>query len=127
MNREPDENRNPFSGLREEKPPEELRSRVLQAAGEALRTEAAPDFWAAIWESRPARLAWSTAVVLLAVSHLMVPGERTPRMARSTAVENEELRAVTALPRLSLDARPVAGMLRREPAAPNEDTEENAS
>jgi hypothetical protein len=127
MTREPDENRNPFSGLREGQPPEELRSRVLQAAGEAFRTEAAPDFWTAIWESRPARLAWSTAVVLLAVSHLMVPGESTPRMARSTAVENEELRAVTALPRLSLDARPVAGMLRRDVAEPNEETEENAS
>jgi hypothetical protein len=110
----------PFAGLSEAKPPEDLRGRVLQAAGEALRRESAADPWTRIWESRPARLAWSAGVVALALCHLMVPAEPTASdrdslpMARTAIGENGELAAVTALPRLSLDARPAAGRARPE-------------
>jgi hypothetical protein len=122
-------------------PPEELRRQVLSRAKQALEQGPRRDLWARIWESRQARLAWGVSVLALAVCHLVVPagdGEsaREPsRLARTGSADHEELAVIANLPRLSLDARPIAAAtptpaeaeVDLDTAAPPAVSEENAS
>jgi len=63
-------NREPFGDLRPPKAPPALRQRVLQAAHRAARAEPEPSLTERLWRSRPLRLAWAAAVVLLLSAHL---------------------------------------------------------
>ena len=63
----------PFAGLRPPGPPSVLRAHALAAAASAgmgLNV----DLWFRLWKSRPLRLAWALAIVVLVVGHFVVPG-----------------------------------------------------
>ena len=68
--RRPEEGDGLFRDLHPERPPAELRTRALTAAAEALERES--NIWTRLWSSRPVRLAWAAAVVLLIGGHLAV-------------------------------------------------------
>jgi hypothetical protein len=76
------------------------------------------DLWTQLWESRQARLLWSVSVLVLAIGHLAVPRgapgrtAEPPRMARAESDYHEDLADISNLPRLSLDARPIADTIR---------------
>lgn len=123
----------PFRGLSVPEPPEDLRRQALSRAREALRSAPSRDLWERIWESRRARLAWSTAVLALAVCHLVVPGRdagppREPSpAARTGSYGQEELAGIADLPRLSLDARPIAASTGAPVEIETDPSEENPS
>jgi len=111
-------NKRLFPGLRVPEPPEDLRRQVLSRAKQTLETGPRRDFWERIWESRQARLAWGTAVLALTVCHFVFPlgdagPEREPStLARTDSDYHEELADIANLPRLVLDARPMAAATR---------------
>ncbi len=87
-----------FDGFGIPSPPEGLRLRVLAEVGPVLAREPRGR-WTRIWESRPLRIAWAAAVVLLAGGHLALsfkPGRRAAPSASTSA----ELARATALPRV---------------------------
>jgi hypothetical protein len=141
MNEKPNGNERPFPGLRVPEPPEDLRRQVMSRARQALEIGPRQDLWARIWESRQARLAWGASVLVLAVCHLVVPvGDAGPArepstLARTGSDDHEELADIVDLPRLSLEARPIAASTRTpgeteadlDTAAPPAVSEENAS
>jgi hypothetical protein len=122
-------------------PREELRRQVLSRATQAMQSEPRRDFWTRVWESPQVRLAWGASVFVLAVCHVVVPvGDVGPTqepsaLARSESDDHEELADIADLPRLYLDARPIAASARTvEGAEADPDTaasaavnEENAS
>jgi len=128
-------------GLQVPEPPEDLRRKVLSHAKQALTKEPRRDFWVRIWDSRQARLAWVASVLALAICHLVVPaGDAGPArepstLARTESDGHEELAEIADLPRLSLDARPIAASTRTpletevdlDTAAPPAGSKENAS
>jgi hypothetical protein len=109
------ENERQFKGLRVPEPPEGLRRQALSRSKQALKNGARPDIWSRIWESRQARLAWGSSVVALAVCHLLLPagGDRRAgepsTVAERAGTYDEELAVIADLPRLTLDARTLAG------------------
>ena len=135
------ENKRLFPGLKVPEPPEDLRRQVLSRARQAPERGPRHDLWARIWESRPARLAWGASVLALAVCHFVVPvGDAGPAreqstLARTGSDDHEEMTDIVDLPRLSLDARPIASSRRApreteadpETATPSLVSEENAS
>jgi hypothetical protein len=141
MNETPKSNEPLFSEMRVPEPPEELRRKVLQRAERAMANGVGADPWLRIWESRWTRLAWAASVLVLALCHIVLPGSdarptsETPGLAQDANGERDELAAIVSLPRLSLDAQPVAASLRTlrdsesDPSAdaPAAAPEENAS
>ncbi len=120
-----DESARLLAALREPEPPGALRARAL--AGARAAWERPADRWLALWESRPMRIAWAAAVVLLAAANIGVrvaphAGPRA-RMASPTQADaaNDDLQAITALPRLRpeyadvLSAGPAAAAPKRNP------------
>lgn len=87
-------------------PDETLRERVLMRARLALEAPAPPDRWRRLWESRPLRVAWATAVLLLVAAHvLVVPKRPAPdaivvRGTTPPGTPGDEATALLALPRL---------------------------
>ena len=65
-----------LQGLTPPAPDETIRERVLMPARLALEAPAPPDRWRRLWESRPLRLAWATAVLLLVAAHVLVVPKR---------------------------------------------------
>jgi hypothetical protein len=94
-----------------------------------------------VWESPQVRLAWGASVLVLAVCHVVVPvgdagpAQESSAVARSGSDDHEELADIADLPRLYLDARPIAASARTvegaeadpDTAAPAAANEENAS
>lgn len=122
----------PFAGLTVPEPPQALREQVLGKAREALARDPVPDCWTRIWESRPARLAWSACVVGLIAANVAVgpwkrsSGDPSPIAAedRRSAAE-DEIVELGRLPRLDVGvladerpARPVSPD-RSAPATPD--------
>ena len=89
---------------------------MLRRASEALAREAVRDVWTRLWESRPLRVAWASAVVVLVICHIGVTELRsrrasaTKQTAQSAREGNGELAAIGHLPRLDERARPLLGM-----------------
>jgi hypothetical protein len=126
----------PFAGLTSPGPPPELREKVLAPAREALAKEVVPDVWTRIWESRPLRLAWAVAAVLLVIANFGISVRRhsggavVSRFAAGTGAESEreaarELAALVALHPIDDTVQPLAGRgtvnaspPRRRPATP---------
>jgi len=141
MNGKSNRNEPPFPGLKVPEPPEELRLQVLSNARQAQERGPRHDLWARIWESPQVRLAWGASVLVLAVCHVVVPvGDAGPAkgpsmLARSGSDDHEELADIADLPRLYLDARPIAASGRTaegaeadlDTAAPPAVSKENAS
>jgi hypothetical protein len=141
MTKTPNGNERLFSGLRVPEPPGDLRRQVLSRAGQTRENGAGADPWARIWESGWTRLAWAASVLVLVVCHLLLPGGDTERarerstLAQTDSGDRDELAAIVSLPRLSLDAQPVAASIRNlresesdpDAAAPAAVSEENAS
>ena len=106
MTRRPDR----FPGALEppEAPPE-LRRRVIAAARAAADRADAPDRWARIWESRPARLVWAASIGTLIFGHLVIGGPAASRSAQTAvplaaAVEADaELAEIAGLERVTAD------------------------
>jgi hypothetical protein len=96
-------------------PPAGLQERVLSGARDALTREAGRDAWTRIWESRPLRIAWVSAVVVLVVFNIGITELRSRRSsdgtqaARAERRANGELAAIGRLPRLDESARPLIG------------------
>ncbi len=85
-----------LEGLRPAEAPSALRARALRAAADAGREEPEgdPGRWERAWQSRPLRLSWLAAVMLLTALHLAI----TPRVQdlfedRSPVREREALQA----------------------------------
>jgi hypothetical protein len=141
MNGKPDGNERLFQGLKVPQAPEDLRRQVLSRARQTPERAARHDMWSRIWENRPVRLAWGTTVLALAVCHFVVPvGDTGPTrepssLARTAFHDDEELAVIADLPKLSLDARPIAASTRTveeaeadlDTAAPPAVSKENAS
>ncbi|MDD5564876.1 MAG: hypothetical protein PHQ91_14270 [Thermoanaerobaculaceae bacterium] len=99
-----------LAALEEPEPPRALRARALAGAEEAwTRGGPAADRWRRLWESRPLRLAWAAAVVLLVGANLALrtgSRARPPASPAAAAAQEraglQELQAVVELPRIRL-------------------------
>ncbi len=127
-----------LTAIEEPEPPRALRARALAGAEEAwTRGGPAADRWRRLWESRPLRLAWAAAVVLLVGANLALrTGSRArPPASPAAAAAQEraglkELQAVVELPKIRLhgtgidlpDSRSAAPRV-PEPKTPHHDTE----
>lgn len=97
-----------FEGLESPAPPPGLREAALRAGRAALTTAAAPDRWTVLLNNRGLRVAWLTAVLLLAFAHARVP--REGRAVVTAAGVELELTEVAQLSRLAENSpRAVAG------------------
>ena len=76
-----------LGGLGPPPPPPGLREAALAAGRRGMRTAPAPDVWDRLWRSPVARLAWSAAVLLLALAHARVPREDRVHVASAGAAE----------------------------------------
>jgi hypothetical protein len=133
MSKRANGNEDLFPGLKVPEPAEDLRDQVLSRARQAMMSAPRRDLWARLWESRPARVAWGTSIVVLVVGHLVVPpGDSRPatgpsELVRAESAGHEELADIVNLPRLSLDARPNAGAVLAIEEGEAEPDGENAS
>jgi hypothetical protein len=132
MNHGSEEGDFPFSGLEPPAPPPALRERVLLRAHSVLARDAATDVWTRLWESRPLRLAWSAATLLLVAAHVALTvrpparGGRVTAPVAASADPTAELAAVAGLAPLNeallprLDASPETPSARPKasPSAP---------
>jgi hypothetical protein len=118
------ENKSPFTDLKVPQPPDDLRAQVLSRAREAMEQGPRQDLWSRIWESRQLRLAWGMSVIALAVCHIVIPGPagEPSTLSRNQSDGQDELEAITDLPRISLDVLPAFVATR-----PPEESEENES
>lgn len=95
-----------LKGLAPPPPEGPLRERTLAKAALALEAPAPRDRWREAWESRPLRLAWATAVLLLVATHVfLVPKRPAPdaNVVRGTdlpGTPGEDAAALLVLPRL---------------------------
>ena len=105
MNR-PDEP-NPLTGLRVPAAPEALADRVLCAANQARQPFAVPSIWDRLWNSRPLRLAWAVALLVLLAIHtgLSLFPDSSLSSTASPRADSRELRALLALPRVEISPR----------------------
>lgn len=105
-----------LAGLQPPKLPSGLQGKVLSGAKDALSREAARDVWSRIWESRPLRITWASAVVVLVVCNIGINGVRSswkgpaaPNPTRSLAEASGGPLALAHLPRLDERVRPLIG------------------
>lgn len=89
--------------------PLEFRQRVLASAHGAMDGAAAPDMWAQIWGSRPARQVWAASIGALIFGHLVIggavsagPAESAFPLAAATGT-NDELAEIVGLQRVIVD------------------------
>jgi hypothetical protein len=129
MSHDPPPDEFPFAGLTPPDPPAEMREKVLAVARRALAREAVPDVWTRIWESRPLRIAWAVAAVLLVIANVGISMRRpsgravVSRTEARTGAEAEreaarELAAVVALPPIDESVQPLAGRGSADALAP---------
>ncbi len=105
-----------LGGLLPPEPPPGLHETVLRNARAALAREVRRDLWTRIWESRPLRLAWASAVLLLVAGNALLAlvsrppsvQARTPR-GHDEAPLGDELGAIARLPRIDLGTLPTLG------------------
>jgi hypothetical protein len=127
----------PFPGLDVPGPPEVLEESVLGKAREALARDPVPDCWTRIWESRPARLAWSACVMGLIAANVAVgswkrsPGDPSPVVAdQAPSSAEEEIIELGRLPRLDVgllaDERTARPVLPGQSAPATPDPEEQS-
>jgi hypothetical protein len=100
----------PFEGMRAPRAPSDLSPRVLTAARRALAARARKTIWDRWWESRPLRLAWGVACLVLVLGHLLIsafpnPTDSPARSVRARRGETEGLRGVLSMPSLGISAR----------------------
>ncbi len=105
-----------LGGLLPPEPPPGLHGEVMRRASAALAREARPDAWTRLWDSRPLRLAWASAVLLLVAANALVPAmPRTPSVQAGAprlheeAPLGDELGAIANLPRIDLGTLPSVG------------------
>jgi RNA polymerase sigma-70 factor, ECF subfamily len=102
--------------LQPPEPPRGLQQRVLRGAREALARETGRDVWTRIWESRPLRVAWAWAVVVLVICHVGITELRSARssatryVAQAAREGSGELGEIGQQPRLDENARPLLGV-----------------
>lgn len=95
-----------LKGLAPPAPDASLRQRTLARARLAHPAPAPADAWRRAWESRPLRLAWGTAVLLLVAAHVfLVPKRPAPNanVVRGTdppGTPGQDVAALLDLPRL---------------------------
>jgi len=104
-----------IEGLEPPRVPTGLRTRVLAAARDHMKTKS-PDQWSRIWSHRGIRLAWAATVVLLLAGHAMV----TPRKGAVFTRVNPDLVAETSIDeqfadilrpvRISAHVQPIVGL-----------------
>ena len=119
-------NRKPLSDYRTPRLPGRLESRVIAAAGEALRNDAEPSAWDRIFESRPLRAAWGAIATILVAAHValtLMPGsDRSLDDAIAGNSAAEQLREVIELPSIviSPNAERITMGVTPTPAGPTE-------
>ncbi len=96
-----------FGGLEPPSPPAGLREAALAAGLRGLRAAPAADAWSRLFRSPAARLAWSAAILLLALAHALVPREG-PAPAATAAVE-PEVSEVAHVSRIAENGPPRSG------------------
>ena len=123
MNRDRETLARLLGGLAPPEPPSELQGKVLRKATDALVRETARDIWTRLWESRPLRVAWGSAVaVLLAVNAVLPAGRHTSPVqaaapnVQSVPLPGDELDAITRLPRLDTQTLPAMAQSSVAPA-----------
>jgi len=97
--------KDPFTGLRAVRPPQDLAERVMRAAADAAGNEPGLSIWDRLWHSTPLRVGWVVAVLLLALAHMTlerVPGSRSPQ---GSVAEVDELDEVFRLPEIEISPR----------------------
>jgi hypothetical protein len=106
----PENDRDPFRGMRPPRTPSDLRQRVLSAATDALAAEERRTVWDRIWESRAAGRTWATVTLGLLVAHaglsLMTGTPGSPRDSR--AAERRQVRKQLDLPVVEISPRAAA-------------------
>jgi hypothetical protein len=114
-----------LAAIGEPEPPRGLRGRAVAGAEAAWRRPAAADPWRRLWESRPLRIAWVAAVVLLVGANLALrTGSRVgPPAPPAAAAAQEragtkELQAVVELPQVRLHSTGI-DLLEGRTAAPH--------
>jgi hypothetical protein len=126
-----------LAAIEEVEPPRGLRELALARAAAAGAREPAVDAWRRLWESRPLRLAWAVAVVILVAANLTIrTGSRTrpPAVPAAAAAQEraglKELQAIVELPRIRLHSAGLdtpewraAGPRTPVPKTPHHDTE----
>ena len=98
-----------LAAIEEPEPPRGLRGRALAGASAAGARKPAVDAWRRLWESRPLRLAWAVAVVLLLAANVIIrtgspshPRTAAPVAASKEHEDSRELQAIIELPRIRL-------------------------
>ena len=118
----------PLAGLRPPRAPRELESSVLAAASRAL-DEPPPTIWNRLWSSRPLRLGWSVATLVLLLAHLGLsvapfgsPGSRQARSMPGNALR--ELNDILDVPAVEISPRAEALCFGRSSKKKNEKAKE---
>ncbi|HQT94129.1 MAG: hypothetical protein B7X11_00200 [Acidobacteria bacterium 37-65-4] len=129
-----------LAAIEEPEPPRGLRGLTLAGAAAAGAREPAVDAWRRLWESRPLRLAWAVAVLVLVGANLALRAgsrARPPAVPAAAALQEraglKELQAIVDLPRIRLHGTGIDGPEWRttgprtpEPKTPNHDTEDKS-
>jgi hypothetical protein len=100
-----------FSGLGVPRPPVELRRRTLAAARAAMAAEPSDDWWTRVWFSPRWRLAWLSAVIVLAAGHLFLSIDGPREAGHRAASLEPEIEELARLPRLSFDQQAPSALL----------------
>ncbi len=97
-----------LAAIAEPEPPHALRTRTLGKAAETWGRPPLADRWHAAWASRPLRIAWAAAVIVLVTGNIVVrlstgtsPRNVASRAARPTPATDRDLQAIASLPQLS--------------------------
>jgi hypothetical protein len=109
----PENDRDPFRGMRAPRAPSDLRQRVLHAATDALELEEPQTIWDRIWESRAAGRSWATLTLALLVAHvglaLVTDPANSARDLRSAERRHaREVRKILDLPAVEISPRAAA-------------------
>ena len=120
-----------FEGLEPEPPPDELRSRALNAARARSAVESDADAWSILWNHRGLRLAWAAAILVLLAGHIAVssPG-LGPVVDPALVAENrgdEYLGAFLGPARISDNVQPIVGLFSATDSLAELDLQRNPS
>lgn len=140
MNVERDPATRLLAAIEEPEPPRGLRGLALAGAAAAGARKPAVDAWRRLWESRPLRLVWAVAVVLLVAANvaLRIGPHTRPTTAAAAAASREraglkELQAIVELPRIRLHSAGIdapewrtTGPHAPEPKTPHHDTKDKS-
>ncbi len=129
-----------LAAIEEVEPPRGLRELALARAAAAGARKPAVDAWRRLLESRPLRLAWAVAVVLLVAANLTIrtgSRARPPAVPAAAAAQEraglKELQAIVELPRIRLHGAGIdapelrtTGPHAPEPKTPHHDPEDKS-